>query len=369
MFSTCIFCNRPLGTNEVIESFPVGRRLAFDTARGRLWVVCRKCERWNLSPLEERWEALEDCERHFSGTRTRVSTEHIGLARLTEGLELVRIGRPMRPEFAAWRYGDQFGRRRRRNLFYTAGAGIAIGGLVIGGVATGVLSGVFVGQTGNFINIWVNGRVLAKVKTDDGRVLKLKNPDLRTMRMLPGEKPGDWVLTLGQKKKFEKKKFEVFQGEEARRIAGIVVPRMNRGGGRAPQVQEAVRRIEEVGGPEAYLLSTVEKAGSAVSRRASDTGPIIRVAGFSAGGRVELPAKDKTGAVAHFPVPTRLALEMALHEEQERRALEGELAILEEAWREAEEIASIADNLLVPAESREFLEEQRSAESSSAERI
>ena len=61
MFKTCMFCNRPLGTNEVIEHFPVGRRLAFDAERGRLWVVCRKFKRWNLSPLEERWEAVEIC--------------------------------------------------------------------------------------------------------------------------------------------------------------------------------------------------------------------------------------------------------------------------------------------------------------------
>ncbi|HEX8904114.1 MAG TPA: hypothetical protein VF771_04690, partial [Longimicrobiaceae bacterium] len=40
-----------------------------------------------------------------------------------------------------------------------------------------------------------------------------------------------------------------------------------------------------------------------------------------------------------------LALEMALHEEQERRAMQGELALLESAWREAEEIAAIADKL------------------------
>jgi len=45
---------------------------------------------------------------------------------------------------------------------------------------------------------------------------------------------------------------------------------------------------------------------------------------------------------------TRLALEMAAHEDSERRALEGELAVLEDAWREAEEIASIADRLLIP---------------------
>ena len=40
-----------------------------------------------------------------------------------------------------------------------------------------------------------------------------------------------------------------------------------------------------------------------------------------------------------------LALEMSLHEEAERRAFEGELAILEAAWREAEELARVADSL------------------------
>jgi hypothetical protein len=39
---------------------------------------------------------------------------------------------------------------------------------------------------------------------------------------------------------------------------------------------------------------------------------------------------------------------MAAHEESERRALEGELAELERAWQEAEEIAAIADGLLLP---------------------
>ncbi|MCL4864678.1 MAG: hypothetical protein KJZ47_02215, partial [Gemmatimonadales bacterium] len=125
MFTTCIYCHQPLGQNEAIEEFPVGRRLAFDSAVGRLWVVCRNCERWNLSPIETRWEAIEECERAFSMTRMRVSTDNIGLARLPEGLELVRIGAPQRPEFAAWRYGDQFGRRRRRA--FLIGGGIAVG--------------------------------------------------------------------------------------------------------------------------------------------------------------------------------------------------------------------------------------------------
>ncbi len=36
---------------------------------------------------------------------------------------------------------------------------------------------------------------------------------------------------------------------------------------------------------------------------------------------------------------------MALHEERERRALEGELQQLEDEWREAEMLARIADAL------------------------
>ena len=44
-----------------------------------------------------------------------------------------------------------------------------------------------------------------------------------------------------------------------------------------------------------------------------------------------------------------VALEMALHEDAERQALAGQLALLTAAWREAEEIAAIADSLFLPA--------------------
>ena len=59
----------------------------------------------------------------------------------------------------------------------------------------------------------------------------------------------------------------------------------------------------------------------------------------------------------------KLALEMALHEEAERRALEGELWRLERAWKEAEEIAAISDDLLLPSEFGEFVERNRPGDS------
>ena len=84
MYATCLFCNNALGRNEAVESFPVGQRLAFDQAKGRLWVVCARCERWNLTPLEERWEAIEQAERLYRDARRRVATDNVGLAQQYE---------------------------------------------------------------------------------------------------------------------------------------------------------------------------------------------------------------------------------------------------------------------------------------------
>jgi hypothetical protein len=59
-------------------------------------------------------------------------------------------------------------------------------------------------------------------------------------------------------------------------------------------------------------------------------------------------SSHRTGGVP-APVARALALEMALHEESERRALLGELTLLESAWREAESLAAVADRLALPA--------------------
>ncbi|MGH7625245.1 MAG: hypothetical protein ACREOJ_08000, partial [Gemmatimonadaceae bacterium] len=60
-----------------------------------------------------------------------------------------------------------------------------------------------------------------------------------------------------------------------------------------------------------------------------------------------------------FPACDRLALEMAVHEEDERLALEESMRPLEEAWREAESVAVIADDLLTPAAARAFIATHR----------
>ncbi len=329
MYSSCIFCTHPLGANELIEAFPLGRRLAFDAAKGRLWVVCRKCERWNLTPMEERWEAIEECERQFASTRIRLSTDNIGFAKLPEGLELVRLGNPLRPEFAAWRYGDQFGRRRKRAIIYAAAATVGAGAVVAGMAAAGV-GAVFFPHIGNLMN----QRTAAKLKTADGRKLVIRHVHLPQAKIQPCDEHG-WRLSV----KHNKGK-ETFDGEEAMRVAGILMPKLNSFGGSKDVVQRAVQRIEAAGHPDRYLTDTLSKIAAAPKAPR---------------------AQSKRSALRQLPKPAKLAVEMALHEEQERRALEGELAILEAAWREAEEIAGIADNLLVPQKDEELIARHRRA--------
>ena len=343
MYSTCLFCTSTLGANEVLESFPVGRRIAFDEGKGRLWVVCRKCERWNLSPLEERWETVEACERLFRETRVRVSTENVGLARLPEGLELVRIGQPLRPEFAAWRYGDQFGRRRRRVILYGSGAAVLASAVIIGGAAAGI-GGALLAQTGNLVNLVVHGRSTIRFRGEDGTLHKLRLPDLRSIRMVvPG--PGEhWRI------QYQKGKTRVLLvGPEAERFAGAALSRLNGAGGSRKQVQEAVSEIERVGGPEPFLL--------AMTRRSAPWSGLLTGAVTSS--EDPLTISNMVKPVAELSKPLKLGIEMALHEEQERRALQGELELLETAWREAEEIAGIADDLLVPDRARSFLDRAR----------
>jgi hypothetical protein len=348
MYSKCLFCNGELGRNEALYDFPVGRRLAFDAGKGRLWVVCRLCERWNLTPVEERWEALEDAERIFGGAKQRVSTENIGLTRLADGTELVRIGRPLRPEYAAWRYGDQFGRRRRRQMLMV-GAGLGgLGALVTGGAAAGVSIAVFGGVIVNALRGILHGnpeKVVARIRTDATGPVAVRRRHLAETRLSPGD---DGPLAIHLRFKGGDTRLE---GREALRIAGSLMPHVNRFGGDRDTVRSAVHTLDGAGGSEGYLDRLRKDVASATAvplkKNSSKRKPKESWSGGYASGLYGLS------------IPDRLALEMALHEEAELRALRGELSELERAWRDAEEIAEIADGLLGPSSVQKALDRLR----------
>jgi len=328
MYSTCIYCRAPLGKNEVIEQFPVGRRLAFDAGKGRLWVVCASCARWNLTPVEERWEAIEECERTFAATPQRMSSGNIGLGRAREGLELVRIGQPLRGEFAAWRYGGEVIRRWSRfwkgevarTATNVAGIGL-IATLSPGAPVTGMLLLTW-GLVQQRVSRRRNGRpgdIVANVEAQDGSKLAIRRGDLGGLVILR-DKVDRWGLRMHTD---DGEAIHLVDGA-AIRVASIALAAQNADGASKAQVERAVATLEEFGNPTALLKS--------------------------------LPAWTPMSA---WRPEQLLALEMATHEESERRALEGELHELELAWKDAEEIASIADSLFLPASVTDWLRKHR----------
>ena len=337
MYSHCIFCHSSPGENESIEHFPVGRKLAFDAEKGRLWVVCPSCARWNLTPLEERWEAVEECERTFRGTSIRTSTENVGLAKLPDGTELVRIGRPLRPEFAAWRYGAEFATRQRRSLITgIAFTGVAIGfatfgpaSLLVGLPALGVAE-LWKKSMGDRMGYFETLAAQSRLRDDAGEVMLTGKRVFNRVRLRSGREQGDgraWALHVrteispSQTREplmVTDPRDHVVSGAAGLRALGVLLANPNAGGAGKGQVMAAVKRIDQARTAEGFLASAEDMARG-----------------------MGLGYRD----VWDMPLELRLAMEMAAHEDAERRALEGELVELERHWREAEELAAIADAL------------------------
>jgi hypothetical protein len=350
VYRACIHCCQDLGRNELVEPFPIGRRLAFDAARGRLWVICPHCGRWNLTPLEERWEAVEECERRFRGIRLRAQTPNIGYARLREGLDLVRIGKPLRPEFAAWRYGREFTRRRTRYLLGAAAAGLAIGGVAAGGIYAS--AGLLLPHTAMFLYYFVRSQLgvarHVELPRGPGRAWTVESGNT----MVLSDPEVGWRLSV--RHHFGRTELK---GDEARRWLSYLLARVNRDGGGDRLVASAVRQVEETTS-EALIrrIATESDGWWSVDREYQREFEAKLNTPWN--GNDQQPPKNRA-SLAEMSPSRRLALEMALHESTEQVAIDGELAALEAAWREAEEIAGIADELLLPSNVPAFIERNR----------
>ena len=295
-------------------------------------MVCGRCARWNLTPIEERWEAIERCESLYAGTPQRASTDNIGLARLREGLELIRIGEARRPEFAAWRYGRVFARRRRRMWWTVAGvtgAGVAVmAGAGALAATVGVGGGIFIvaDLPGWIIALRRRQQMVARIPLPEGEAL-LRGKHVQHTVLLDAT-PSACVIRVRHQRGDS-----IITGDAGTRVLGRVLASINRDGATDQDVSTAVRELEGRGGPERFL----HDAARGASERPGDA-PIRPAHG----------SRVHAAPIGAWGLETRLALEMALHESTERAALEGELQTLEAAWRDAEEIAAIADDLLLP---------------------
>jgi len=251
---------------------------------------------------------------------------------------------------AAWRYGDQFGRRRRRHFALLAGGAAAGGVAIVAGPVMGLVSMGAVSPLMNLFNAGMavyRSKVVVHVPDPAGGTFKTRLADLPKVSLLtegdelvmrvsrshvlsglPGAPNIPWY-------RYDRGETRELRGADAIRAAGAILPRMNQSGGSRAQVQRAVSLLEQAPSMRQLFLSEAR----ALESRGDWTGLTLR----------------RKHLLKEMPAAARLALEMAAHEESERRALEGELHILEAAWRDAEEIAGIADDMFLPASIEEDL--------------
>jgi hypothetical protein len=247
---------------------------------------------------------------------------------------------------AAWRYGDQFGRRRRRAIVVTGATaaaaigGFAIAGPMLGAVGAGVMPLFYLLSIAR--QIYARRAVAARVPIAQGLALIIPHDDLSHVALNWGVVVDRWHWSLSFQHRPDARHGgavwseggfrtqggfrTTLDGPEAIVAARLVLPALNSRGAGQIAVREAVGFLEETPDPDALFARAARS--------------------FSPEG---LGGNGATVPLRNVAPVVRLALEMAAHEETERRALEGELHILEAAWRDAEEIAHIADDMFLPA--------------------
>ncbi len=143
------------------------------------------------------------------------------------------------------------------------------------------------------------------------------------------------------------------------RTAGKLLAALNGTWIAAEQVRAAIRKLDDAGNPDGYFARVAHLALRTSWGRLPDAPRDVQALRADASEMERLAlmlthrsfwARGAIGTEPRMALPVlsivdRLALEMAANEDSEREALQGELAELESAWREAEEIAEISDTL------------------------
>ena len=325
MLTRCVFCRKPFPENGTLRRLSGGRRLAYDPGRGRLWVICGHCHRWNLHAVEDRLEALHELER---GIRDRgrylAGTSNVSLFELGD-VTVVRVGRAGLAEQAWWRYGRELHRRRRafrspasRFTAYAYGALAYVGEAL--GLGDEDLSITWDDTPVADILRWRRfgwaawyGRAACPFC---GSTLRALRYDLSWWVRPVWREGGEVALGIPCPRcdPWTPEKVYLLRGSEAQNTLRRVLAYQHISGASEKTLREAAGIIEETGSAEAYT----------------------RIVGT---GDTSLWSLGATRSIA---------LEIVLNESVEERLLELEVKALEAIWRREEEMARIIDEEFTP---------------------
>lgn len=312
MFTSCAFCSGALGGDGGASGLGVGHRFAYDGWKSRAWVICQRCARWNLTPFDERLDVIAALDRMAAAGRVAATSDQVALVRLG-AYDIVRVGQPPRPEMATWRYGERIKARQREKMKVVVPIAIAVVGLSVAvNIAAGGSMGAFMGQipglaNGIYTGIVGNRKVAIEppICSRCGRVMVLRSKHVKEARLQHTTGAALALLLICPRCKGEGALLEGSDAETALR-SGLTYLNLRHSARLKKKASEAALQVDAYGGPEAFLTRQALRE--------------VKVATYK-------------GAEA-------LALEMAVDEQAEVRELERQ-------WHDAEEIADIADNLLV----------------------
>jgi hypothetical protein len=323
MFASCLFCEKPFPDTETFDKFPCGRRIAYDPGRVRLWAICDHCHRWNLYPLDERIETLDELERlarnegHLMAQTANVSLLY------AERFVLLRVGRTELAEESWWRYGREL---RRRNLSYNSP-----------GSRLSAYSFAAIASLSESIGLTDTGIKIAWDETPIADVLRWRHFGWAAWQ---GRVPCPSCTSVLLAVRFDLSWWlHPMRSADGGLAVGVPCDRCD------PWTPDKVYPIE---GEEAEHLLRRALAYQQISG-ASDTMldeamDELRFAGSASEFLSRLP--DRRASLWRLGSGRRLALEIAINEAAERRQLDAEVRALEARWVEEEEVARIVDEEL-----------------------
>ncbi|HEV8613463.1 MAG TPA: hypothetical protein VGQ73_08120, partial [Gemmatimonadales bacterium] len=197
-------------------------------------------------------------------------------------------------------------------------------------------------------------RVLAVTAASDGSVAVIRSRHLDHSALVRPDPREPWQILV-----HHDRGLATLNGQAGLHVAGKLLAVLNGPGSAASDIRHAVAKLEDAADPDGYFARVAAIALRCWWGRFPDAPPevIVEDPASSEAERLALSLTKRSfwgrggiGSEPRTPLPRlplvdRLALEMAANEDTERRALEGELSLLRAAWRQAEEIAAIADGM------------------------
>ncbi len=313
----CEFCGAATRDPSRVADALVGTRVAFEPETTRAWWICRSCRSWRPVDSDIAVDLVARCVKVFEESRVMARHGAVAMAPTSGGGEIIRLAQATTPhQFYAWRFGPQLIARARAHRILSAAASMSIP--VAATLAA--LQFSFIPLPAvllSFLGVPLALMVVpaARVSLSVGLPLRVLLWQVRRAR-LAARSTDAGSLTL-ELELFHSRGRTRLVGNEAKRGVLALLTAVHARGWEARDIEIACNDIAAEGGPEGFLRSFLTQLAASGSATLGDL----------SGGQ-------------------RLALDLALRDEEEGIRFVTSAALLTRRWRRSSAAAQALDELL-----------------------